>query len=214
MLTIFLFLNDLTVASDQLFEQLKHPNPNMQSRAMREIAESRDDQTIPRLMTILDAEDIGYRRTAVKTMGIIGPDAVPVLAETLTQHENPTVRASCAKALAQVAVNHKNVEFPEVGIQALKQAVNDSDPVVHLATVMALGAVGPAVFEILVETLRTTENPAIAVATVNALGSLDDERCKAVLEEFANSDSVDTYVKESAVSAVSRLDMLRQNQWR
>lgn len=202
------------MTADQLFEQLKHPNPNMQARAMREIAESRDEQTIPRLMAILDAEDISYRRTAVKTMGIIGPDAVPVLAEALTNHENPTVRASCTKALAQVAVNHKGVVFPEVGVQALKQAVNDPDPVVHLATVMALGAVGPAVFEILVETLRTTENIAIAVATVNALGSLGDDRCKAVLEEFAQNDSVDPYIKESAVSAVSRLDMLSQNQWR
>lgn len=179
---------------------------------MREIAASRDEQTIPRLMAIMDAEDIGYRRTAVKTMGIIGPDAVPVLAETLTQHQNSTVRASCAKALAQVAVNHKEVDFPQVGIQALQQAVNDPDPVVHLATVMALGAVGPAVFEILVETLRTTENIAIAVATVNALGSLGDERCKPVLEEFAQNDSVDPYIQESAVSAVSRLDMIRQNQ--
>ncbi|MEM8637212.1 MAG: HEAT repeat domain-containing protein [Cyanobacteria bacterium P01_G01_bin.54] len=200
------------MTSDQLFEQLKHPNPNMQSRAMREIAESRDEQTIPKLMAILDAEDIGYRRAAVKTMGVIGPDAVPVLAESLTQHENPTVRASCAKALAQVAVNHKAVAFPDVGVQALRQAVNDPDPVVHLATVMALGAVGPDVFEILAETLTTTENPAIAVATVNALGSLGDPRCQAILEEFAQNDSVDPYIKESAVSALSRLEMLSKNQ--
>ena len=38
---------------DSLFERLKHPNPNLRDRAMVEIAESRDESTIPRLMSLL-----------------------------------------------------------------------------------------------------------------------------------------------------------------
>jgi len=37
------------MTSEALFEQLKHPNPNMRNRAMLEIADTRDENTIPRL---------------------------------------------------------------------------------------------------------------------------------------------------------------------
>ena len=53
---------------DSLFERLKHPNPNLRERAMVEIAESRDETTIPRLMSLLGEEDVTYRRAAVKTL--------------------------------------------------------------------------------------------------------------------------------------------------
>ena len=90
---------------DALFDQLKHPNPNLRDRAALEIAEKRDETTIPRLMEILDAEDVMFRRAAVKVLGVIGPDALPVLCEGLLQNPDPVVRASCAKAIAQCATN-------------------------------------------------------------------------------------------------------------
>ncbi|NJQ97678.1 MAG: HEAT repeat domain-containing protein [Hydrococcus sp. CSU_1_8] len=57
---------------DSLFEQLKHPNPHLRERAMWEIADARDETTIPRLMAVLGEEDVVYRRAAVKALGVIG----------------------------------------------------------------------------------------------------------------------------------------------
>ena len=54
---------------DELFEQLKHPNPHLRDQTMWEIAEARDETTIPRLMSILDETDVTYRRAAVKPWG-------------------------------------------------------------------------------------------------------------------------------------------------
>ena len=68
---------------DSLFEKLKHPNPNLREIAMDEIAESRDENTIPRLMSLLGEEDVIYRRAAVKTLGVIGFDALPPLVDSL-----------------------------------------------------------------------------------------------------------------------------------
>ena len=193
---------------DALFEKLKHPNPNLRSKAMWEIADARDENTIPRLMSILNQEDVTYRRAAVKTLGVIGADVVPSVVDSLLNSDNPTVRSSCAKALAQIVVNHPDVPMPDEGIQGLKQALNDPNPVVYIPTVMTLGEIGSPVFDLLVETLNTTDNPALGVSIINALGSMGDPRAVEVLTNLSNDKSADVYLQESATSALSRLEMV------
>ncbi|MEA5599765.1 HEAT repeat domain-containing protein [Nostoc sp. UHCC 0252] len=193
---------------DSLFEQLKHPNPNLRERAMWELADVRDENTISRLMSILDEENVTYRRAAVKALGAIGTDAVPSLVDSLVNSENATIRGSCAKALAQVAANHPDVPFPNEGLEGLKTALNDPNAVVYIASVMALGEIGSPAFEILAEALKTIDNVALAVAIVNALGSMGDMRGVEVLTALTNDESADPYIRESAVSALPRLDQV------
>jgi bilin biosynthesis protein len=193
---------------DSLLEQLKHPNPNLRDRAMMEIAESRDENTIPRLMSLLGEEDVVYRRAAVKTLGVIGFDAVPSLVDSLVKSDNVVVKASCGKALAQVAVNYPHLPFPEDGMAGLKATVNDPNPVVHLVSVMALGAIGTPALDILVEALETTDNIAVAVAIINALGSIPEEKSMDLLTALSKDESKDPYIQESAKSAASRLDQV------
>jgi bilin biosynthesis protein len=201
------------MTTDSLFEQLKHPNPNLRDRAMFEIAETRDENTIPRLMAALGEEDVVYRRAAVKALGLIGADAVPPLVESLLNSDDVTIRGSCAKAMAQIAVNYPEDPFPEEGLQGLKAAIADPNPVVHIASVMALGEMGLPAFDILVEALNTTDNIAVQVSIVNALASIGGDQASEVLTRFANDESADTYVRESAVSALSRVDLLKRNTW-
>ncbi|MEM8830363.1 MAG: HEAT repeat domain-containing protein [Cyanobacteria bacterium P01_G01_bin.19] len=196
------------MTTDAIFEKLKHPNPNLRSKAMWELAEARDENTIPRLMSILDAEDVEYRRTAVKTLGVIGAEVVPYVVDSLLNSDNPTVRSSCAKALAQVVANHPDVPMPEAGIEGLKLALNDPNPVVYIPTVMTLGEIGSPVFELLAETLQSTDNPALGVTILNAFGSMGDPRAVDVMTKLSQDDSADPYIKESAVSALSRLEMV------
>lgn len=199
------------MAQESLFEQLKHPNPHLRERAMWELVETRDEETIPRLMSVLDEEDTTYRRAAVKALGAIGVDSVPPVVNSLLNSDNGTVRSSCAKALAQIAVNYPDVPFPTEGIEALKTALNDYNPVVYIASAMALGVVGVPALDSLLEVLNETDNPGLAVSIVNAISSIDDERSREVLNSLANDESADTYVRETAISALSRLDMLKFN---
>ncbi|MDJ0735009.1 MAG: HEAT repeat domain-containing protein [Nostocaceae cyanobacterium] len=200
------------MTQDTLFQQLKHPNPNLRERAMWEIVDTRDETTISRLMDILDDEDVVYRRAAVKTLGAIGTDATPLIVESLLNSDNVTVRGSCAKALAQIAVNYRDVPFPVEGLQGLKASLNDPNPVVHIASAMALGEVGAPAFDILAEALSTTDNLGLAVAIVNGLASIGDEQAREVLTQLINDESVDTYVRETATSALSRLELVMKNQ--
>lgn len=198
--------------TEELFQQLKHPNPHLRDQAMWELAENPDETTIPRLMSILDEEDTTYRRAAVKALGAIGLDTIPPLVEALLNSDNVTVRGSAAKALAQVAINYPDQPFPEEGVQGLKTALHDPNPVVHIAAAMAMGEIGSPVVESLIEALQTTDNPALAVSIVNALASIGDERAVDILTGLTQDESTDSYVRETAVSALSRLDLLMRNQ--
>jgi bilin biosynthesis protein len=196
------------MTQNELFQQLKHPNPYMRERAMVEIAETRDDTTIPNLMNVLSDEDVVYRRAAVKALGVIGADTVPPLVDALLNSDNVTVRGSAAKALAQVALNYPEDPFPGLGMQGLKTALDDLNPVVHIAAVMALGEIGESALDILIESLKTTDNVALSVSIANALASIGGDRAAAVLTELTTDESADPYVKETAVSALSRLEQV------
>lgn len=200
------------MTQDTLFTQLKHPNPHLRDRAMVEIVETRDGETIAKLMGALDDEDVVYRRAAVKTLGAIGSDAVPSIVDGMLHSENVTVRGSCVKALTQVAINYPDEPFPEAGLAGLRQSMSDPNPVVYIATVMTLGEIGEAGLDILTETLATTDNPALSVSIVNALAAIGGDRSLAVLNQVAADESADPYVQETVVSALSRLELLSKNQ--
>ena len=194
--------------ADALFQQLKHPNPQMRNRAMREIADTRDENTITRLMDALGEEDVVYRRASVKTLGVIGMDALPAVTEQMLNSENDTVRASCTKAMAQIAVSHPNTTFPPEGIEALRKAMEDPYPVVQIASVMSLGEIGTPAVDTLLDVLKTTDNVAIALTITNTLGSIGDPRAVEVLREIIDDESVDSYVRETAQSALPRLEQV------
>lgn len=199
------------MAQDSLFEQLKHPNPHLREQAIWQLAETRDDTTIPRLMGVLGEEDTTYRRAAVKALGAIGADTVPPLVDALLGSDNVTIRGSAAKALAQVAVNYPKEPFPTEAIEGLKKGLGDSNPVVHIASAMALGVVGTPAFDALADTLKATDNLGLMVAIINAISSIADPRAKEVLTALAEDESRDTYIRESATSALSRLDFVKSN---
>lgn len=198
------------MTTEALFAQLKHPNPNLRERAIGELAEHRTPEIVSRLMAALDSEDVVFRRASVKTLGAIGNETVPALVKVMLESDDSTARSSAAKALAQVAVNYRGLEpFPEAGIQGLQTAMGDENPVVNIAAAMALGEVGSSAVTPLAETLAATDNPALAVAIVNALGATRDERASEILSTLSQDESADPLVRGSATSAISRIDLAR-----
>ena len=198
------------MTTDALFDQLKHPNPHLRQRAMIELAETQAPGTIEKLLANLGEADVTYRRASVKALGMMGREAVPPVAQLLTDSDDVTIRSSCAKALAQYAVNYSDETFPQAGLDALKVAVIDENPVVHIASAMALGEVGPAALDIVAGTLETTENLSLAVSLTNALAAIGTPEAAAKLKAVAEDETADSYVRQSAKSAVSRIDLVGQ----
>lgn len=118
------------------------------SQASLAIADNRTSDTIDRLIALLPLEDVAHRRAAVQSLGMIGMDAVPALAEQLSTSTDATVRASAVKGLAAVALYFPacRATFPDRAMDAMEAALDGSpDPVTKLATVGALGTLGSPV---------------------------------------------------------------------
>lgn len=158
---------------DDYFPNLKSKNPEIREQAIQKIAESCTDQHIDYLINSLSDDNIIYRRTIIKTLGIIGTKSVKSLGKTLLTNPDPTVRTSCAKALANIAKNTQNQTFPPSGLQALQQALYDSDPTVQITIISALEAIGKPAISTLQEALKI-DNIAIRVAAIGALNHLDN----------------------------------------
>jgi bilin biosynthesis protein len=94
----------------------------------------------------------------------------------------------------------------------LQTAISDPNPVVHIAAIMALGQIGTPAFEILIDSLKTTDNIAVQVTIINSLADLGDPRCAQVLTDYASDESADEYVRQTATSALSRLELVTNNQ--
>ena len=190
---------------EELYPNLKHKNPRLRERTMHEIAENYTEETIAELMSILYSEDVTFRRTAARTLGVIGLDTVPFVVEELNNSDNSIVRASCADILADIIFHcGEEDQFPPEAIAGLQQALQDPNPLVYLTTIGALGTLGKSAFNIFKEALEV-DNIAVQVAVVDALGSLGDERGLEILATLAQDETVDVYIKDSAVSALSRL---------
>lgn len=190
--------------SDAVFPGLKHKNPRLREQAMRDIAATLGEETLSQLMAILSAEDVTYRRAAVQTLGVVGPKAVPLLAEQLVENDNSTVRASCAKALAAIALSYREEIFPQVGIEALTEALKDPDPVVRLSSIGALSTIGEPVFAE-IQAALDLDDLAVAMIAINTLGTLGGPKARVVLSGLAQDETAESLLRESAAGALSRL---------
>ena len=190
---------------DTLFDQLQHPNPHFRDRVMGEIASSGDSEAIPKLMLLLDADDVSMRRSAVRAMGAIGPKAIPVLNRRLAITDDPTIAASCCKGLAQIAVNWREFTFSEETMRLLGDKALEPNPVVQITAVMALGEMGEKAIPMLEHALKGGDL-AVALASLNALASMNHASGKIAVENFQAEvgDNIDLMLKGALKYALDR----------
>ncbi|WP_315857154.1 HEAT repeat domain-containing protein [Synechococcus sp. ATX 2A4] len=198
-------------ALDQLFVDLAHPNPYVQTEAFLAMVRHHSEASLPRLILLLDHEDVVRRRAAVRALGAFGEPAMLPLAQKFQSSRDGTVRASCVKAYAQIASNLPGLQFPSEAMAVLKTALDDESPVVAIAAVMALGQVGEQALPLLIQVCRGS-NEAQAVAAVNALVNIDHPDVSICLAQLAACEDTDAYVLESVTSALVRVDDLRGRQ--
>ncbi|AFZ37757.1 HEAT domain containing protein [Stanieria cyanosphaera PCC 7437] len=192
---------------NQKYPDLKNKNPIVRERIMQQIVEEYNEETINQLIEVLDSEDADYRRTVVKTLNLIGLDAVPALLKELNQTDNSLAKASCINALSSISNQDEEERFLSQILTSLQQALEDPNPMVQLSSVGAIETFGEQAFDILTAAIAS-ENLLVQVAVVNALGSLGDPRGLDVLSSLSQDQTVDPYVKELAVSALSRLEQV------
>lgn len=167
---------------DPLFSRLRHINKNLRVKASAELARLPPEDTVPRLVALLGEAETDYRRAAVQTLGMIGAPAVSQVVEKMEETDDITVRASCSKALAAVAMYFPldRANFSSSALDTMESLLDDGvDPVTKIATVGCLTtlacdakvAVGESVAETEAETLVVPASETDGEGVVTAIGS-------------------------------------------
>ena len=200
-----------TGSLDQLFDDLGHPNPYVQTEAFLEMVRHHADASLPRLLLMLDHQDVVRRRAAVRALGAFADRAMLPLAAKFHASFDATVRASCVKAYAQIASNRPGIDVPPEAMAALEAALHDASPVVAITAVMALGQVGRQALPLLLQVCRG-KNEAQAGAAVTALAGIDHPDVAACFLELSTAENTDHYVLETVIASMARLEELRMRQ--
>ena len=196
---------------ETLFEDLSHPNPDIQAQAYWGMVDHYPEESIPRLLKLLDQPDVSLRRASVRGLGAFGSTALQPIAELFATSSDGTVRASCVKAYAQIASNYPEESFSKEAMVVLEKALEDPSPVVSQSAVMALGQVGLQALPLLM-TICKGENIAHVQSAAMALAEIDDPAAEACLREVYNNPDTDALSKQMVEASLSRLESIRSHQ--
>ena len=135
-------------------------------------AVAREIQDALRLLHITENETCWK---AARTLGRIGPEAIPALIPILKEEENYEVRSAAAYALGEMGA----AAVPAV--PALIEALEDEESLVRTVTAEALGKIGPGAVEAVPALAKAmTMGPVGDFRAVYALGSIGPEAVEAV----------------------------------
>lgn len=164
-----------------------------------------------------------------------GMPAVPTILDHMRHDKDATVRASCAKALAAVALYfpEERLEFPREALELLEAALEgDPDPVTKIASVGCLATLGCDVrgrndetinggcqraVDILVRLCGKTSDMAVGASAVGAVAQIGQnsspERKDMIMSEMrklvesgGDDESGFNYIREMAASHLEQLE--------
>jgi len=201
-------VNDERPDLDALFADLAHPNPHLQTQAYLAMVDHWPEESMPRLIDLLDQPDVSLRRAAVRGLGAFGSTALQPLAVLFQQSDDGTVRASCVKAYAQIASNYPGEPFSSEAMAVLDQALSDASPVVSQSAVMALGQVGVQALPTLIRVCKG-DNIAHVQSAAMALAEIPDPRAEDCLREVLSDPTTDPLCRQMVEASLGRLESAR-----
>ena len=207
-------MNEAEIPSlDELFDDLtNHPSPRIQEQASWLMLDHYPEQSIPRLLVLIENSDPAIYRAAVKALGLFGLESLAPLCQKYRSSSNSTVRACCIKAFVQVSAKHPDQALTNEAMQVLEDGLSDVDPVVSQSAVMAIAQVGKqsaarAEALPLLLTISRGNNTAHAISAIMALGEIKNQAAIEALDELIKDDTLDPIISDIAKSSLERSQM-------
>lgn len=161
-----------TAAVPTLIHAVGDIQPEVRKEAIIALKSFRDVNTLDRLLTTLDDEDVSVRNATSQTLEVFGSTAVPYLLKKL-RDQNPDVRRMSATIIGNIGES--------IGIHMLVETASDPDVEVRAAVIVALGKIGdskgvPALSKTIKDLTMTKSGKTIqqlSVAALKAIGTED-----------------------------------------
>ena len=186
---------------DDLFQDLAHPNPNINNKACLDMIKYWPEASIERLIGNLSHKDLDLRRKSVKALGHFGDAVMPDIVKIFLTNKSTIVRSSCLKVLIKVVVCENYNSFPNSLIKVVSLSLREDNPEINLAVVCLLRQLGKHGLKKLIE-ISSHKNILIAKASITAIGEIDDPSSIICLKELSTDLSIDKLLRESASNSL------------
>ncbi len=179
---------------ENLFEDLNHPNPNINKKAYLKMVQYWPKESIPRLLENLDHSDMRLRRTSIKALGSFGDTILLPMAKILHSSNNKTLKTSCLKVLVQVASGGCGRDFPDEVLETIEQAIEDDTPEIILTVIPLLKLIGEKGYGLLFKACND-KNILRSYAAIMTLVEIDSPDVREFLKDLYEKDSTDEFIK-------------------
>ena len=166
-------LNEVKPSLSDLFDDLYHPNPNINRKAYFKMFKYWPEESLSRLLRNLSHHDITIRRISVKALGIFGEMVFNPIEELLKSCSDTVIQVSCLKTLVQVIINNESVIFPSGIMEAIALALESENPELTLTIIPLLRQLGKQGLPLLIKA-STDQDILKASAAVTALSEIND----------------------------------------
>ncbi|MEJ2710426.1 MAG: HEAT repeat domain-containing protein [Anaerolineales bacterium] len=162
-----------------LIDELVSGEDERAEAAVPQLAEF-GQRALPVLQQLLSSEQVDRRWWAARALAAIPDPGVPTLLVDLLQDESPGIRQCAALGL--------RIQPDDRSVPALIPALEDQDPLTASLASDALGTIGKAAVQPLLEFLERG-SPAARIEAVRALATIADERAIPALVKALDEDS-------------------------
>jgi len=193
---------------DKLFEDLEHPNPNINQNAYRNMISFWPEQSIPRLIGNMRMDDDNLRRKSLIAISAFGGVAIDPLAELFFSTKAIIVRTTCIKAFAMILYRERLETFPDALLDVIENAISDDSPQVILCLVSLLRNMQKYGLSKLMSMVNDS-NILRAKAAITALSEFRDEEAYICLKKIYEDQSNDAFLRLASREAMdARFDCI------
>ena len=190
--------NQINIPSlDILFEDLNHPNPNINYSAALKMNQYWPEESMKKLINNFSNPDVQLRRKSVKALGIFGEKALLPVSKLFSKSKDSVIRVSCLKVLVLLASSINLETYPPEVNNVIKLALEDNSPEISLALVSFLRQSGEFGIPFLKIICRDA-NILKARASITAISEIQEPSIEIFLMGLIEDKSLDIMTRQAA----------------
>ncbi len=186
---------------DELIEDFKHPNPNINKEAILKMIKFWPKEAIAIFIDNLDHSDIEIRRKSVKALGEFGELAYSPIANYFISSTNNIIRTSCLKVLVNVASKTSFSSIPDEIMNVIRLSLMDDSVEITLTLISLLRQLGRSSIKILFD-LCKDKNLLKSKAAITAISEIKDNEVKLFLIDLLKDKDIDIMIQKDAINAL------------
>ncbi len=190
-------MNDKNIPNlDDLFEDLNHPNPNINCNAFKAMHAFWPNESKHRLIGNLNSQNIELRRKSVKALASFGKDIVKPVLEVYLSTKDRVLHISCLKVLVQIAAHNNLDDYYEDINHVIDLAIHDYSVEITLSLINLLRQIGGKGISTLTE-IAKDKDILRSRAAITALSEISEPKARLYLKDLSKQSDIDPIIREA-----------------